>query len=79
MQYLSIYVRELHAIVAAVQQWRHYLLCNQSMIGIDQKSLRELMNQVVQTLDQHYYLTQLLVKSRVHGSPSTNDSLNSSF
>lgn len=51
---------KLHAITLAVQQWRHYLLGNQFIIETDQKSLRELMSQTVQTLYQHYCSTKLL-------------------
>lgn len=42
------------------KKWRHYLLGQQFTIEkTDKKSLRELMNQVVQTPDQHYYLSKL--------------------
>lgn len=44
----------------AVQKWQHYLLGSQFIIETDQKSLKELTNQVVQTPDQHCYLTKLL-------------------
>lgn len=37
-----------------------YLLGRHFVIETDQKSLRELMSQVVQTPDQHYYLSKLL-------------------
>lgn len=60
LQNSSTYVRELHAITTAVQKWRHYFLGNQFIIETDQKSLRELMNQVIQTPAQHYYLSKLL-------------------
>lgn len=56
----STNVRELHAITIAVQKWRHYLLGRKFIIETGQKSLKELMGQVVQTPDQHYYLTKLL-------------------
>lgn len=56
----STYVRELHAITSPVQKQRHYLLGKQCTIETDQKSLRELINQVVQTPNQHYYLTKSL-------------------
>lgn len=36
------------------------LLGNQFIIKADHKSLREIMNEVVQIPDQHYYLTKLL-------------------
>lgn len=56
----STYVRELHAISEAVQKWQHYLFGNKFFIETDQKSLKELMNQVIQTPAQHYYFSKLL-------------------
>lgn len=44
LQCSSTYVRELHAITTAVQNWRHYLLGNQFVKETLQKILRELMN-----------------------------------
>lgn len=38
----------------------HYLLERHFIIETNQKNLKELMNQVVQTPDQHYYLSKLL-------------------
>lgn len=48
------YVGELHAIIEAVQKWRHCLLDKQFIIETDQRSLKELMNQVIQTPEQHF-------------------------
>jgi hypothetical protein len=45
----STYVRELCAITSAVKKWRTYLLGNTFTIYTDQRSLRELMTQVIQT------------------------------
>jgi len=56
----STYVRELHAITAVVKKWRTYLLGRKFIIHTDQRSLRELMMQVVQTPEQQYYLSKLL-------------------
>ena len=56
----STYVRELHAITSAVRKWRQYLLGSTFTILTDHKSLRELMTQVIQTPEQHYYLSKLL-------------------
>jgi len=56
----STYVRELHAITAAVKKWRTYLLGRKFIIHTDQRNLRELMTQVVQTPEQQYYLSKLL-------------------
>lgn len=39
---------------------RHYLLRRKFTIETDQKSLKELMTQIIQTPDQHHYLTKLL-------------------
>lgn len=56
----STYVRELAAITVAVKKWRQYLLGHQFIIMTDHRSLRELMNQAVQTPEQHCYLARLL-------------------
>ncbi|GFS36789.1 hypothetical protein Acr_00g0048060 [Actinidia rufa] len=44
----------------AVAKWRHYLLGNQFVIKTDHRSLKHLMNQVIQTPEQHHYLSKLL-------------------
>ena len=56
----STYIRELHSIITAVRKWRQYLLGRPFTIMTDHKSLRELMTQVIQTPEQHYYLSKLL-------------------
>jgi len=56
----STYVRELAAITTAVKKWRQYLLGHHFIILTDHRSLKELMSQAVQTLEQHRYLAQLL-------------------
>ena len=60
MTHASTYIRELHAIVAAVRKWRQYLLGRSFTILTNHKSLRELMTQIIQTPEQHYYLSKLL-------------------
>ncbi|XP_061375386.1 uncharacterized protein LOC133317533 [Gastrolobium bilobum] len=60
MQKASAYVRELYAITEAVKKWRQYLLGRRFTIRTDQKSLRGLLDQVIQTPEQQYYLTKLL-------------------
>ncbi|MCH80428.1 hypothetical protein A2U01_0001196, partial [Trifolium medium] len=68
----STYVRELCAIISAVKKWRTYLLGNTFIIYMDQRSLRELMTQVIQTPEQQFYLAKLLVYSYeiVQATPS---------
>ncbi|GAU21767.1 hypothetical protein TSUD_328920 [Trifolium subterraneum] len=56
----SIYIRELHAITAAVKRWRQYLLGHFFIIQTDHKSLKELLTQVIQTPEQQHYLSKLL-------------------
>ena len=48
------------AMVEDVKKWRHYLLGHHFVILTDQKSLKEILTQVIQTLAQHNYLTMLL-------------------
>lgn len=60
MMNASTYVRELCAITSAVKKWRTYLLGRKFIIHTDQRSLRELMTQVIQTPEQHFYLSKLL-------------------
>ena len=60
LQKASTYVRELHAITSAVKKWRHYLLGRPFQIFTDQRSIKELMMQIIQTLEQQFYLAKLL-------------------
>lgn len=60
MQQASTYVRELFAITQAVQKWRQYLLGRQFTIKTDHRSLKNLMNQVIQTPEQQQYISKLL-------------------
>jgi hypothetical protein len=48
----STYIRELHAITAAVKRWRQYLLGHFFIIQTDHRSLKELLTQVIQTPEQ---------------------------
>lgn len=56
----STYVRELCAITTAVKKWCTYLLGRKFVIHTDQRSLRELMTQIIQTPEQQFYLAKLL-------------------
>lgn len=60
LQRSSTYIRELHAITVVVRQWQHYLLGHPFTIITDHQSLKELMNQVIQTPEQQHYLVKLL-------------------
>jgi len=60
MQHASTYVRELHAITAAIHKWRQYLLGHKFIIFTDHRSLHDLMPQVIQTPEQQFYLAKLL-------------------
>jgi hypothetical protein len=60
MLHASTYVRELCAITSAVKKWRTYLLGTTFIIRTDQRSLRELMTQIIQTPEQQFYLAKLL-------------------
>ena len=59
-RWASTYHNELYAIVEAVQKWRQYLLGREFVIQSDQKSLRELLQQVIQTPEQHIYVRKLM-------------------
>ena len=56
----STYHKELYAIVEAVHKWRQYLLGREFTIRSDQRSLKDLLSQVVQTPDQQFYLRKLM-------------------
>ena len=58
--HLSIYEKELLAVVFAVQKWRHYLLPNHFVIKTDQKSLKYLLEQRLNTPIQQQWLPKLL-------------------
>lgn len=56
----STYVRELATITSAVKKWLQYILGHPFTIITDHRSLKELLNQVIQTPEQHMYLARLL-------------------
>ncbi|XP_061370669.1 uncharacterized protein LOC133313296 [Gastrolobium bilobum] len=60
IQQSSTYVRELFAITESVAKFRQYLLGNRFTIRTDQRSIRELMAQVIQTPEQQRFLVKLL-------------------
>nr|GEY23106.1 reverse transcriptase [Tanacetum cinerariifolium] len=60
MQAASAYVRALFAITEAVKKWRQYLFGRRFLIFTDQRSLKHLLTQVVQTPEQYTWATKLL-------------------
>ena len=60
MQRQSAYVRELYALTEAVAKFRHYLLGHKFILRTDQKSLRTLMDQNLQTPEQQRWIHKLL-------------------
>lgn len=58
--HLSIYEKELLAVVFAVQNWRHYLLHGHFIIRTDQRSLKYLLEQRLNTPIQQQWLPKLM-------------------
>ncbi|XP_056690204.1 uncharacterized protein [Spinacia oleracea] len=59
-QRLSVYEKELLAIVFAVQKWEQYLLSSHFTIRTDQRSLKWLLQQKVSTPFQQFWLSKLM-------------------
>ena len=57
---LSVYEKELVALVFAVTKWKHYLVGNHFIIRTDHKSLKFLLEQRLTTTAQYKWLTKLL-------------------
>ncbi|WVY96655.1 hypothetical protein V8G54_028806 [Vigna mungo] len=60
MQNQSTYTREFYAITEAIAKFRHYLLGHRFVIRTDQKSLKSLTEQAIQTPEQQKWLHKLL-------------------
>lgn len=58
--HLSIYEKELLAVVFAVQKWRHYLLNTHFIIRTDQRIFKYLLEQRLNTPMQQQWLLKLL-------------------
>ncbi|KAG7579311.1 Integrase catalytic core [Arabidopsis thaliana x Arabidopsis arenosa] len=58
--HLSIYEKELLAVIFAVRKWRHYLLSGHFIIKTDQRSLKYLLEQRLNTPIQQQWLPKLL-------------------
>ncbi|XP_058732695.1 uncharacterized protein LOC131604261 [Vicia villosa] len=59
MQAASVYVREMLAITESVKKWRQYLIGHKFHIYTDQKSLRDLLLQRIQTPEQQRWTAKL--------------------
>ncbi|GAU10375.1 hypothetical protein TSUD_419040, partial [Trifolium subterraneum] len=60
MQKQSAYTREFFAITEAIAKFRHYLLGHKFIIRTDQKSLKSLMDQSLQTPEQQAWLHKFI-------------------
>ncbi|GMI84518.1 hypothetical protein HRI_002121100 [Hibiscus trionum] len=60
MQAALTYHREMYAITQVVGKWRQYLLGRHFVIITDQKALRELTQQTIQTPKQQQWLAKLI-------------------
>ncbi|CAM8882492.1 unnamed protein product [Rhodiola kirilowii] len=60
MQQASTYVRELCALVSAIQKWRHYLLGTRFTIHTDHQPLRTILTQAMHTPDQQKWVAKLM-------------------
>lgn len=56
----STYVKELWSVTDSIQKWRHYLLGGTFTILTDHHNLKNLLNQIIQTPEQQYFLSKLL-------------------
>jgi len=60
LQQQSAYVRELYAITEVVAKFRYYLIGHHFVIRTDQRSLKHLQDQTIQTPEQEAWLPKLL-------------------
>lgn len=56
----SVYEKELMAVVLSIQHWRSHFMGRKFIVCIDQKSLRQLLQQRITTMDQQIRTTNLL-------------------
>lgn len=59
-QALSVYEKELLAVVFAVQKWEQYLVYQPFTIKIDQKSLKWLLESKISTPFQQFWMSKLM-------------------
>ncbi|XP_058733853.1 uncharacterized protein LOC131605523 [Vicia villosa] len=59
LQAASVYAREMYAITEAVKKWRQYLIGRHFHIFTDQKSLKNLLVQTIQTPEQQKWAAKM--------------------
>lgn len=59
-QRLSVYEKELLAMIFVVQKWEQYLMSSHFIIKTDQKSLKWLLQQKISTPFQQFWLSKLM-------------------
>lgn len=59
-QALSVYDKEMFAILFAIEKWRPYLIGNSFTILTDHQTLKHLLDQRISTPSQHKWLAKLL-------------------
>ena len=84
MRVATTYQKELFAIVEAVYKWRQYLIGRRFTIRTDQRSIKELMQQVIQTPLQQKYVRKLMgfdfhIEYKIGASNSVADALSRVF
>ena len=57
---LSVYEKELFALVLAITKWKHYLVGHHFIIRTDHQALKHLLEQRLTNPLQHKWLTKLL-------------------
>nr|GEU88347.1 Ty3/gypsy retrotransposon protein [Tanacetum cinerariifolium] len=60
MRIAATYQKELFAIVEAIYKWRQYVVGRKFIVRTDHKSIKELLQQVIQTPLQHKYVRKLM-------------------
>ncbi|KAL0409314.1 UNVERIFIED_CONTAM: Retrovirus-related Pol polyprotein from transposon.6 [Sesamum radiatum] len=76
MQAASTCHREMFAISEAVRKWRQYLVGRKFNIYTDQRSLKRLLNQTIQTPAQQKWITKLLgYDFEIHYTPGKDNSM----
>jgi hypothetical protein len=57
---MSVYDKEMLAVIHAVTKWRPYLIGHRFQIQTDHRSLKYLLEQRISSMEQHKWVTKLL-------------------